>query len=800
MMAARQDNAVEGRVIDKSTGEPLEWVTIAVRDNDSTVVACATTDNNGSFRLSAQNGHKLTASLIGYKEAVVRLTSEMRVSPLVIELEQDRESLAAATVTEKVRLVEVKMDKVVMNVSQSAFAQGSNGLELIKKAPGVVIDKDGNITLNGKAVSIWLDGRPSYLDGKSLEALLRSTDGGTIEKFEIMEHPSSKYDASGQGGIINIKTKKNSLSGLNGSVGADGGGMYFGEDNNRFLWQESAWLNLSYRTRKTNTFLNLYHGRYSTDVDIDITTRTPTSVGNLEQVSSSNVEFVSNAWSAKIGNDWFINDRNTFGFILMLPGQREDQKSDPACNETTQTVSGIQMTRDNTAIDDNSKQLNASANLNYTHIFDESRSAEMTVNADYYHIGNTSLSNLDIATYHFDTEENSALYRTVDTDNGVNIYSAKLDYQTLLWKKVMFEAGMKWCLSNTDNETSRVETGSSSMEQITEFTYKEHVAAAYFNAAMSLGKKWSAKAGLRAEYTNSYGDWKTAGENTDRSYLNLFPTVFIGFNPNEKLRFSASYTRRIERPGYFYLNPTVTYVDAHTWTVGNPSLKPQISDDIAVSAGFGNHINIAGGFTHIGDWVMQVPNVLDNGDQYLEWNNLGTTRTGYLSFSVSALPLAKWLDWTLNLTGLSMKTFASGLDYSTHSLFANAYTCFSFRLPKDWKFELDGRFTSPMEMGYYKMRIQWWSDFAVKKQLLDNRMTLSLNLNDVFRSRTANLDILSKSDTAESTSYFGQKFYQQKLTVGLSWNFGKAQQPLRYRKVGNLEEASRAGSSKSIGA
>ncbi|MGM9737610.1 MAG: outer membrane beta-barrel protein, partial [Candidatus Cryptobacteroides sp.] len=94
----------------------------------------------------------------------------------------------------------------------------------------------------------------------------------------------------------------------------------------------------------------------------------------------------------------------------------------------------------------------------------------------------------------------------------------------------------------------------------------------------------------------------------------------------------------------------------------------------------------------------------------------------------------------------------------------------------------------------------WWSDFAVKKQLLDNRMTLSLNLNDVFRSRNANLDILSKSDSAESASYFGQKFYQQKLTVGLSWNFGKAQQPLRYRKVGNLEEASRAGSSKSIGA
>ena len=217
--------------------------------------------------------------------------------------------------------------------------------------------------MNGKTVSICIDGRPSYMDGKSLEALLRSTDGSTIEKFEIMEHPSSKYDASGQGGIINIKTKKNALAGFNGSLGADGGGMYFKENDGHFLWQESAWLNLSYRSKKTNTFLNLYHGRYDVDVDIDIDTKTPTSLGFLEQESSSSMGFVTNAWTAKLGNDWFIDDRNTLGFILMFPGQKDCQDSSPEHNRTVQTIDGTPVTIDNTTINDDSRQLNASANL-----------------------------------------------------------------------------------------------------------------------------------------------------------------------------------------------------------------------------------------------------------------------------------------------------------------------------------------------------------------------------------------------------------------------------------------------------
>ena len=270
--AARQNAAeIKGIVCDKSTGEPLGWTTVALMRPDSTLAAGATCDDKGAYSLQAAPGeYIIKASLIGYKdifrnEKIVSGLNE--IEPL--NMSEDTQMIAGATVTERVKLIEMKIDKLVMNVSQSAFAQGSNALDLIRKAPGVTIDKDGNVTLNGKKVQVWIDGRPSYLDGKGLEALLRSTSGSSIDKFELMEHPSAKYDAEGQGGIINIKTKRNALSGLNGEIGTDDGGMYFGETG-RFLMRENVNGSLSYRTAKTNTFVSAYQGIYDMDIDMNI--------------------------------------------------------------------------------------------------------------------------------------------------------------------------------------------------------------------------------------------------------------------------------------------------------------------------------------------------------------------------------------------------------------------------------------------------------------------------------------------------------------------------------------------------
>ena len=788
--AARQDITIKGSVCDRKTSEPLEWVTIAVRDAEGSVIAGTTTDENGNFNIAVPNGSIITASLMGYQDATAQPEKEM-----IIYLDADSEQLAAATVTEKVKLVEVKLDKIVMNVSQSAFSQGSNGLDLLKKAPGVVIDNEGNIKLNGKAVSIWIDGRPSNVDGKSLEALLRSTDGSTIDKFEIMEHPSSKYDAQGQGGIINIKTKRSFAAGFNGNIGIHSGGMYF-KEYDFAPWEESAWANLSYRGKKTNTFLNISQSRYQQGLDFTSKASVETPAGTLTQETFARPDMRFYNYNIKLGNDWFIDDRNTIGFIFSMPAQYDNQYTGDGKNGENHFLNGVLLKSLSGFIDEKENQVNLSGNLNYTHIFDPSRSAEITTNIDYYSIANNKTTDEEMIKAGTGVP---CLTRYILTDNAVNIWSAKSDYQSLLWQKVMFEAGLKGAVSSTGSTTDQKETGEEAYNDYQNFTYLESIGAAYFNAATQLGPKWALKAGLRAEYTYSFGDWISSNDKTERSYINLFPTVFVGFNPNDNWRFGLSYTRRINRPSYFYLNPNKSFVGTNSYAIGNPDLMPEFSDDVSLSVGFGQHLNFAAGYSHISNWIMQNPYIDEQANQIYKWDNYGDNNTLFTTFSLSQQPIFKWLDLTLNLAGLYMTTQAIDASYDTKCFTFNAYGCFTFNLPKEWKIEWAGSFTSPMKLAYMNSKPQWTADISLRKLLLGGRMTLTAGLNDIFRSYGFDFTTDASRSGNNSSSEISQKFLNQKLSFGISWNFGTAQSPLRTRNVGNLEEASRAKSGGGLG-
>ena len=801
--AARQNTSeIRGSVCDKNTGEPLGWVTVALMKADSTLVSGTTCDDKGIYSLQAAPGeYILKASLIGYSDfskTVTVVAGLNEIEPL--NMSEDTQMLSGATVTERVKLVEMKIDKLVMNVSQSAFAQGSNALELIKKAPGVMIDKDGKVTLNGKAVHIWIDGRPSYLDGKGLEALLRSTSGSSIEKFELMEHPSAKYDAEGQGGIINIKTKRNLMSGLNGEISTDDGGMYFGSTD-RFLMRESLNGNISYRTAKTNTFVSAYQGIYDMDIDLDIDNKlTQNGIPFEIRAKSLQRDRFSN-WQVRFGNDWFIDKKNTLGFIVNLPGSRNVQKSDRDNNVTTQTLGDkeIERAESTTWNEDKSRQTNG--NLNFTHIFDEATNSELTLNMDYYHNANTTANDQKTFTRSLAASEWVPSTRLVDSDNKVNIWSAKADYEATVFNFARLEAGAKWAFSKTANTTSRTETGPSAVNTDTRFKYRENIGAAYFSLAAQFGPKWSAKAGLRGEYTNSLGDWITAGDQSKRSYFDLFPTAFVGFNPSAALRFSVSYTRRIQRPSYNTLNPVEYFVDAHTYTVGDPDLRPSYSDEASFMAGFGQHFSVSTSFSHSSGLFSQLPTLKENGDQLLTWANFGRQNMLALTANMTELPLAKWLVWTLNCTGLYSDAYTTGLS-ENETFTLSCYSCFTFNLPKDWKVQLDGYYRSPMAYGYFKLHDLYSMNIGMRKTMLDGRLTLSVNLDDVLRSLNTNLDCLGfGSDTVlgnVDSSFIGQKYYSQMLHIGLSWRFGKAQQA-RSRKVGNIDEASRIGTGSGLG-
>ena len=218
--------SIKGTVLDPR-GQAMPFVTISVLTQDSTLITGAITDEQGKYQVEVPRdkgqgtkGLLIQASYIGYQTSFGGPDFVLR---------EETERLEEVEVKAKKPLIERQMDKLVVNVSASPLSAGSNGNDILRRAPGVRIDKDGNITVNGKSVEIWIDGKPSYLSGQQLKATLDGTDGNTIEKIEIISNPSAKYDASGQGGIINIKTKRNMSKGLNGMLSAAYGGMYFGD-------------------------------------------------------------------------------------------------------------------------------------------------------------------------------------------------------------------------------------------------------------------------------------------------------------------------------------------------------------------------------------------------------------------------------------------------------------------------------------------------------------------------------------------------------------------------------------------
>ena len=262
--AKNSSDNIKGKVSDKSENA-VGYATVAVIDKDGKVLCATSTAEDGTFEMKTDNvdygEYTLLCSFVGYKEYTVSLSDVIDrmqdgdISLVEIVLENDEEALESAVVTGKRELIEHQFDKIVLNVSELAVAQTGTALDVLKNSPGVTVDKDGNIQLNGASVAVWIDGRPSNMSGKDLEVYLKGNPGNTIEKVELMSSPSAKYDAEGSGGIINIKTRKGFMQGLSGSLSATGG-LYFRKNADNVSGGFNGAANLRYKSEKTYTSIS----------------------------------------------------------------------------------------------------------------------------------------------------------------------------------------------------------------------------------------------------------------------------------------------------------------------------------------------------------------------------------------------------------------------------------------------------------------------------------------------------------------------------------------------------------------
>ena len=793
---------INGSVID-AEGKAMPFVTISVLAQDSSLLTGTITDDDGLYAIElTTNQYIIQASYVGYVTAYGGPDFVLR---------EETEKLAEVEVKAKRPLIERQMDKLVVNVSASPLAAGSNGNDILRRAPGVRIDKDGNITVNGKSVEIWIDGKPSYLSGQQLKAMLDGTDGNTIEKIEIISNPSAKYDASGQGGIINIKTKRNMMKGLNGILSAAYGGMYFG-DVKRWLQMDMVSLNLNYRSEKTYTYGQLTQVFGQNDIDLETYRKTPT----LENYSYSGYAMDFQYYMVKVGNDWYIDSVNTFGFILQVPYMKANQRIIDGRNyaytvEGTDTVSK--------SVSHTGAQIQSpqhTANLNYTHTFNDELERELTVNVDYNRYNNKT-TNTQLTDY----EEliPYSLGLNINSQQVVDIYSAKLDFQTKFWKTGMIECGVKYGLSSTNNHmtTDSIFNDIPLSQTPQDFRYDEHVAAAYISVGKQFGEHWSVKLGLRGEYTYSFGNWLSADSVTRRSYFNPFPTAYIGYttSPLGKLQqpiaVSASYTRRIKRPNYWMLNPFRTYIDAYSYQEGNTALTPEFNNDVELHFSWTQYLNVTFNFAHTQDMFSQKTTILPDGMGYTKWSNFGTCTTHGGNLSLTELPLVPkyvtaedgtktmqgaWLALTVNagwfhFINKSYEKNAEGKPvYENRTHYGYVGGTLSAYLPKDWTLTFDGNWSSPMTTGYNKQGSMYFLSFGVRKMYMPKGLIFNLNIQDLARS----LSMVDKSEGMAPgyESWHGNYVRQQRVMLSITWMFGQYQQH-KNRKVGNMDELNRLG-------
>lgn len=448
--AQTQKTRIIGKVIDGNQ-KTIEAATIALlKFKDSTAVKFSAADKNGEFVFeNIPNGKYLVSiSTIGHEKSYSETFDVSDASATVelktIELVPQAKGMANVTITAKKPLIEQKIDRTIVNVEASITNAGSTALEVLEKSPGITVDKDGNISLKGKeGLMVLIDGRPTYLSGPDLANFLRSMQASQLDQLEIMTNPPAKYDAAGNAGIINIKTKKNKQFGYNGSATIGYGQWYYPKFNESF--------NFNYRKNKVNLFTNLGHnyGENVGKMDIErnfVDRNTKVLLSSFNQHTRRYSS--SNTYNGKIGADYFAGKNTTLGIVLT--GYTSNQNR--SMNTTTDIdFQNGDLSRQSGVSTEKQEWKNYSTNLNFRQVLDTTGS-ELTADVDF--VGYDSHNATALKNYYFDKTGNTT--QTPDTLVGalpqnIKIYSGKIDYLRPLKKGARFEAGIKSSLVKTDN-------------------------------------------------------------------------------------------------------------------------------------------------------------------------------------------------------------------------------------------------------------------------------------------------------------------------------------------------------------
>jgi hypothetical protein len=784
---------VKGALADERKSA-VPFATVVLKNTkDSSIYRTALSNAQGGFSFnSLQTGdYFIEVTMLGFEKftklniQINEVRTEIALGILI--LKPAWKILAGVTIKADAPLIERQVDKTVVNVAGSITNEGSTVLEVMQKLPGVQMTPDGQITLNGKpGVNVYIDGKNTYLSAEDLASLLNGMSSSTIQKIEIMTNPSAKYDAAGTGGIINIVKKKNRKEGVNGNINASLAQGYYNKYNSGFT--------ISYKNENYNIFFN---NTYSYNKNFG--SRTVTS-----DISNTNNKLLTEQISGNDGISKSRNYRPTMGIDIYLSKTTTLTLSGTAGfglsnNQLTSKMDVLDSLRNKVSHVDFTSRLrdnpfNYTAGAQLTHQLD-TMGRVLSIDVDRSDYRNFPVQNNFNALYNADNAFIGETDNLLLQHRQLDIYAAKADYVEPFKNKGRLEAGIKssYVKANNDN-TYYDQVNGQYLIDLPQSDYSinsENINAAYVNLNKTY-QKLTVQAGLRTEQTITKGKQVLTGQSEDQNYLQIFPTVFLDYKLNDQNSFNIKLGRRTERAEYSEMVPFRRPQTATLFFQGNPDLKPQLSWHGELTWSYQSSFFVTLNYDIYKDYIRTLP--------FLDSNKVTITRipiniqgahTWDIDIAYSKKLTAWWsTDNTLSIYQNAFKGQANGFSLDNPGLasfYLSANNTFQVnsKLSAECNFEYDSkRQFVTSTFGAYSIL-----SFGVKRQVFNNRGSVSINAHNVLQSENHNA--IDRNSGLYQYSYFN--FYTRSASLNFTYRFGSGKSTKVHIDSSSADEQKRAG-------
>ncbi|MBW3518311.1 outer membrane beta-barrel family protein [Flavobacterium sp. NKUCC04_CG] len=690
--------------------------------------------------------------------------------------------LSEIVIEGKKKVFETKIDRTVFNVENSIIASGGDALEAIKATPGIIVTNDDIKIIGKTSISVMIDDKIVQLSGEDLNNYLKTLSADNIQKIEVITTPPAKYDAQGNSGLLNIVLKTKRENAWNNSVRLN------------YFQATDAY----YKFGDTFTYAK---DKFSAQASIDLTK------GKTRGIERLNNYFADETWvaedlaknemdnlSAKIAMDYQISPKSRLGAQYMH-GIYKNTSIEDITNTNLYDANQQPFSHILTTGGADRKDLFDNLNFNYEYKMD-TLGKKLTTNLDYFDSNKNNYRPFESEQIFFpNTTPSSSMKATSSSKMDIKIYSAKVDFEhPTKFAKLEYGAKANFITNASDSRYYDRITGTT-VEDITksdQFNYKENTQSLYVSGSKEWNSKWTSQFGLRMEATQTQGNSIAMNRTDKRDFIDFFPTAYLQYKPNDDHAININYSKRINRQSFWELNPFRWYVDAYSYSEGNPFLKPYNTHNAELSYSYKTNWVTKIAFSKTLNGSTQIQNI----DEETKLRTF--TRENFYdleAYSISQTYTFSKYNWwqSVNvLTAMYAKTSNIDPSKSMHNMLNDSGFYFStnnsFKINTNLSMELNGYFSSKTSYLVYQIDPQADVSFGASYKMMDGNLRWNLNVSDIFKTSESKL----YTSTTTTKTMINNRNQTRELRIGVTYNFGNKNIKSKNTTTGNEEERNRS--------